>query len=709
LFWLDGEDKGLKEKIEQLKSSSYFKIMLKSVLVISAIFLMIFIIGSSYIYAYNYKNIIKNTEEQSDYVTANIHVNMQRIMEIMSNLYYGEQLSKYNDMSFDEKKALRQRVGANLTNNTWIDSAIATKNGNVVFMMGQNADSIKEVVLENVTENLLPTPLYAKIDYIDGSDVYKYFYGVVYRDISSGNAIYLTLNESWITNILESFDSSGTVIIINDDTIVASNGKYKINDNVNEYSGFAGILDKLEIKNNFIARFRGDKYIVHREDINEYKWKVIYFSDYSLAVSGYRHFENFIILFMLFIIGATSAVLFMLSKKMHSIISLKVSDDYTQKNIAFLRKQNLLNNMINLHDFFDEEIAEQLLKRYDVSIDINSKLAMILMTYVKPVSEHILRVNEQMIINAADNMGFKIEIVRQLEKNSMIILSGANLHSETLREFLSVIKKSAETEYSCIVSKVFSGINSIILISDELYYFSGVRFLEGKACTVFAEDNFEDTFVYPKDIENAIINSICNYSFEDAYNKFSDIIDVLRKAKCVNGKKIMLQCIINISESVERHGSFSNTDKMKEMAYKMVVAETAEEMQKMFKEFLETIKSNINLNNMDWHDDMVNDIIEFIRSNYDNPELSLTLIADAFQLTSNYIGQIFKRKMKMSAVNYIADVRMEHAKELLKNTDFSVAEIAEKIGIANSNYFYTLFKKKYGMTPNEFRNAVIGD
>lgn len=117
----------MKEKIEQLKSSSYFKIMLKSVLVISAIFLMIFIIGSSYIYVYNYKNIIKNTEEQSDYVTANIHVNMQRIMEIMSNLYYGEQLSKYNDMSFDEKKALRQRVGANLTNNTWIDSAIATK------------------------------------------------------------------------------------------------------------------------------------------------------------------------------------------------------------------------------------------------------------------------------------------------------------------------------------------------------------------------------------------------------------------------------------------------------------------------------------------------------------------------------------------------------------------------------------------------------
>lgn len=58
-------------------------------------------------------------------------------------------------------------------------------------MMGQNADSIKEVVLENVTENLLPTPLYAKIDYIDGSDVYKYFYGVVYRDISSQAMLYI--------------------------------------------------------------------------------------------------------------------------------------------------------------------------------------------------------------------------------------------------------------------------------------------------------------------------------------------------------------------------------------------------------------------------------------------------------------------------------------------------------------------------------------
>lgn len=698
----------MKEKIKQLNNSGYFKIMLKSVVVISATFLLIFVIGSSYIYTYNYKNVIKNTVEQSEYVTANIHVNMQRIVEIMSNLYYGEQLNKYDDMSFNEKKALRQRVGDNLTNNTWIDSIIATKNGEVVFMMGQNAGSIKEVVTENVTENLLPVPLYAKIDYIDGSDVYKYFYGMVYKDISSGNAIYLTLNESWITGILESFDSSGTVIIVSDDIIVASNGKYKINDNVSEYKGFSDIIDKLKIKNDFIAGFMGKKHIVHMADISEYNWKVIYFSDYSSAVSGYRKFESIIILFMLFIIGTTSAALFLLSKKMHSVISLKISDDYTKRNIAFLRKQNLLNNMINLRDFFEEEISEQLLKKYDVNIDINSKLAMILMTYANPVSENILRENEQMIIDSADNIGIRIEIVRQIEKNSMIILSGENLHSEALRNFLNVIEKGKKTQFSCVVSKVFSGIGNITLISDELYYFSGYRFIGGKICTVFAEDNFEDNFIYPKNIEISVINSICNHSFEDAYSGFSDIIDVLSDAKCVNGKKIMLQCVVNISESIERHGSFSNTDKMKEMAYKMVVAETADEMKEMFKEFLETIKLNINLNSTDWHDDMVNDIVEFIRSNYDNPDLSLTFIADAFQLTSNYIGQVFKRKMKMSAVNYIADVRMEHAKELLKNTDFPVAEIAEKIGITNSNYFYTLFKKKYGITPNEFRNTTIG-
>ena len=46
---------------------------------------------------------------------------------------------------------------------------------------------------------------------------------------------------------------------------------------------------------------------------------------------------------------------------------------------------------------------------------------------------------------------------------------------------------------------------------------------------------------------------------------------------------------------------------------------------------------------------------------------------------------------------------MEHAAELLRGTHLSVTEIAAACGIENSSYFYTLFKKQFGMTPNEYK------
>ena len=54
-------------------------------------------------------------------------------------------------------------------------------------------------------------------------------------------------------------------------------------------------------------------------------------------------------------------------------------------------------------------------------------------------------------------------------------------------------------------------------------------------------------------------------------------------------------------------------------------------------------------------------------------------------------------------MQYLTNVRLEKAKELLKNTDAKTYEIAEKVGFSEPNYFSFIFKKNIGLSPSQYR------
>ena len=58
-----------------------------------------------------------------------------------------------------------------------------------------------------------------------------------------------------------------------------------------------------------------------------------------------------------------------------------------------------------------------------------------------------------------------------------------------------------------------------------------------------------------------------------------------------------------------------------------------------------------------------------------------------------------------SVSEYIMSVRLEKAEELLKNSQISINTIATQVGFVNNSYFYSVFKKAHGVTPNQWRAA----
>ena len=80
------------------------------------------------------------------------------------------------------------------------------------------------------------------------------------------------------------------------------------------------------------------------------------------------------------------------------------------------------------------------------------------------------------------------------------------------------------------------------------------------------------------------------------------------------------------------------------------------------------------------------------------------MLADMANLSPAYFGKLFASVTNNSFNDYLSNIRMEKAAGLLANTKLPVNQISESVGIINTNYFYSVFKKRYCMTPLAYRN-----
>mgnify|MGYP002407695194 CR=1 FL=1 len=101
---------------------------------------------------------------------------------------------------------------------------------------------------------------------------------------------------------------------------------------------------------------------------------------------------------------------------------------------------------------------------------------------------------------------------------------------------------------------------------------------------------------------------------------------------------------------------------------------------------------------------LVNNIAEFIDENAGENWLDLTVLSEKFEVTPQYISNIFKKYKKESIKDYISKTKIRRAKELLSGTDLSIHDISIRIGYMNELGIFRLFKKYENMTPGEYRN-----
>ncbi|NLG24524.1 MAG: helix-turn-helix transcriptional regulator [Clostridiales bacterium] len=104
----------------------------------------------------------------------------------------------------------------------------------------------------------------------------------------------------------------------------------------------------------------------------------------------------------------------------------------------------------------------------------------------------------------------------------------------------------------------------------------------------------------------------------------------------------------------------------------------------------------------------IEDLCYFIRTNPET-DFSVAALADRARLSPNFLSRVFRAVVGRTPMQYVRDVKLNHVKTLLLDTELSVSRIAELAGFDDPCYMFTMFKKQVGETPQMYRRRIIGD
>lgn len=139
------------------------------------------------------------------------------------------------------------------------------------------------------------------------------------------------------------------------------------------------------------------------------------------------------------------------------------------------------------------------------------------------------------------------------------------------------------------------------------------------------------------------------------------------------------------------------------ISYQEIEKKTAkEEIQEYARKMIRDIARHIEADKIGSSHATILELLTYIEEYYDQ-NISLNELADQVGMSTAYLSVLFKSEVGTSFVKYLTNLRIKHAKKLLKE-GYKVSEVSEMVGYNNYRYFCDIFKRCVGKTPNEYKH-----
>lgn len=297
----------------------------------------------------------------------------------------------------------------------------------------------------------------------------------------------------------------------------------------------------------------------------------------------------------------------------------------------------------------------------------------------------------KILLVVSEESGKRIE-----EERLLCVLEKARKTSGEIREnkiYTLVSERSGSGKESCAIA--YSILNDGLVMQ---------QLLENDR--VIKREN-KEIMSYPKEAEKSVLESLKKKDYE-AY------MESVRKF-LASGEQCLYHTFVFWLELLSVEIMKVNSPKLKK---ENVPEKSADHMVRQIEQFqsrgeLEEWFSSlfyqisVRLNRISSHSNVkaVEQAVDYIRSNYDNPDINVSMLADMQHISAAYFGKLFREFVGTSAAEYLTGVRMEKAYGMfIENPAIEISEAAQKVGISNPSYFTAVFKKKYGVSPSKLRD-----
>lgn len=224
----------------------------------------------------------------------------------------------------------------------------------------------------------------------------------------------------------------------------------------------------------------------------------------------------------------------------------------------------------------------------------------------------------------------------------------------------------------------------------------------------YAEDveKLSNQYEFTIEIEYRLINYIKTSNKEQALNIIEEVICENTKnhnLKIGYVKCLMFDIMRAIIRSVKEKG-FSSMPVEKDPIRIIKEYTNIVEMKQILLNFC-SYACDLNLSQKEMQKYSIEeDINQYIKENYFNPDLNVSMLGETFHLTPAYLSKIYKSETGKSLLYAINSIRIEASKKLLDETDLSVNQISQLVGYLYCNAFIRFFKKQTGLTPGQYKN-----
>ncbi|CAG7654973.1 AraC family transcriptional regulator [Paenibacillus allorhizosphaerae] len=550
-------------------------------------------------------------------------------------------------------------------------------------------------------------------------------------------AVVVNIAESWVNNdygLLSRSGSGAKTFIINEQGMLHS--RSGSDPMLTDYSGkgyIRNILDHRAASDYFVDTVDGVKSLVSYTAPDSLGWRYVRTTPYSeitREITSMRtktiYFSvSVLLLGLLLSVVATRRLYGPIDKVLKQLKTLETE----RRDHQHIVKQHFLSNIVLRREVYSPQALQDKLAQFGSSIRVDHHARLVLLKLdrykecVDQYQDHIKLV-KYAIINIGTEISafasFYAEGVDIGDERVLLLLTGDDPQRISDREALAsmlhsmqeAVRDHLKVSVSFTVSPVRPSVDQTILLYNEVKEASLHRLFYGYGCLLWSEDIMnlkQKDYAFPVHREKQLVDCLMTGKSDEAKTIYSDMVRATAEYPYSVVQLTISHLtftVINVLNTIRKNNAIVIEADFDSALASLNQVEVIEEITTQFFGIFDRLSKQLEERRSSKQDELVKRINEIIEREYANPNLCLNSIADELDMSPIYISRLYKQMTFFALTDVIQEVRMNKSKQLLLESDYSVADIAKQTGFTNSSYFYRMFKKSNGVTPNDFRKQA---